>query len=531
MSPIAPVSRVIGRSYRAQFAIVLVSVVLVVGGLIFGLPTMQSDASGPRPYDPTAPSATATPLPSEVTVDTPYVFQFSKPMNQASVAKSLGIDPIAPVRLVWDSAGETLAVTPSPHWTPFTQYSIQIRDSALDQSGMRLDGAVSASFKTGALTSGKIAAGTMLGSLVAPGSTFTLTFTHPVKLATVQARWTISPTLTGTITGDDPTDVSSQVFTLTPSTGLASGTAYTLSFDTTNATDAAAATLLPIDPLVVTTIGSPQVVRFQPPDNGSTSDPNQIISVRFSVQMDRASTARAVGVSVNGVRIKGTVTWSEGDTVLAFDPASPLPRGSTVRVVVVSTAKSVVGQHIGGTADASFTVRVPTTSTGRHIVWNPGAGQSSSPYASAENFYFALMNCTRTGGWVVAGGSCTSSGHHTLPAQAALRWNGAIANISRAYSEALAIRNVLTHTLGGSTPHSRLSRGGFTSQTWGENIASPTSVGTAGMAAVEIYYQNESSCRTSCVHYKNIMYSRFHQAGVGVWVASGHIRITIDFYA
>jgi uncharacterized protein YkwD len=48
------------------------------------------------------------------------------------------------------------------------------------------------------------------------------------------------------------------------------------------------------------------------------------------------------------------------------------------------------------------------------------------------------------------------------------------------------------------------------------------------MVAVEIFFQNESWCR--CAHYKNIMDSYFHRAGVGVWVSGGHTRVVIDFY-
>jgi hypothetical protein len=528
MSFLEPVSRLLGRSFKAQLALVTMAVLLVVGGLLAGLPTKQIDAKGPTPYDPAAPTAIASDANTDVTVDAPYVLEFSKPMNQGSVARSLRIDPVVPVKLVWDSTGQTLSVTPVVHWKPFTKYAIEIGGAALDQSGMKLDGTVQASFKTGALTSGKIAATTMVGDLISPSSTFTLTFTRAVKLATVQARWSISPGLTGTITGDDPTDVSSQVFTLTPNDGLAGDTTYTLSFDSTDAADASGAALLPVASLSVTTMAAPQVLKFRPADKGATTDPNQVVSVRFSVQMDRASTGRALSVTVNGRRLKGAISWQEGDTVLVFDPTLSIARGSSVHVTIVSTARSAAGQRLSGAASATFTVRKPTA---YRISWL-GGKQANSPWFSSEKYYMGLMNCTRTGGWVTAGGACSSVTHHVMPAQGALRYNPGISTVARTYSKVLAERGMLTHYLDGTTPHQRMAAAGYPGGSWGENLASPSSVGASGMIHVETFFQNEYKCRNRCefAHYYNIMNPYFHQAGVGVWVARGHVRVTIEFY-
>jgi uncharacterized protein YkwD len=73
-----------------------------------------------------------------------------------------------------------------------------------------------------------------------------------------------------------------------------------------------------------------------------------------------------------------------------------------------------------------------------------------------------------------------------------------------------------------------MAAGGFPGGSWGENIASPGNPGAGGMISVEIYFQNEYWCR--CAHYKNIMNSYFHRAGVGIWVSSGRTRVVIDFY-
>jgi uncharacterized protein YkwD len=121
-----------------------------------------------------------------------------------------------------------------------------------------------------------------------------------------------------------------------------------------------------------------------------------------------------------------------------------------------------------------------------------------------------------------------------MEAQGPLRLNSAISNlVSRPYSKAQADRGVLTHYLNGTTVHSRLSKAGFPSASWGENLATPPNAGKSGMIDAEIYFQNEYRCssgRCEFAHYFNIMDPYFHQAGIGVWVSGRHVVLTVDFY-
>jgi uncharacterized protein YkwD len=48
------------------------------------------------------------------------------------------------------------------------------------------------------------------------------------------------------------------------------------------------------------------------------------------------------------------------------------------------------------------------------------------------------------------------------------------------------------------------------------------------MAAIEVFYQNESWCR--CEHYYNLMDPHYTRVGIGVWETSGIVRVVIDFY-
>jgi hypothetical protein len=529
-SVVARVTRTVARSMKLQLFLGSLGVVVLVAGIISVLPSRSLDSQGPTLYGSAAPTAIAPEAAEDVTIDAPYVLQFTKPMNEGSVADALEITPKVAVRLIWDPAGKTLNVTPATNWEPFTSYGVQVTQKAMDQSGIQLSAPLAASFKTGALTSARITATIMSEDLVSPNSSFQITFTRPVKLATVEARLIVDPPVTGVIVGDDPTDVGSQVFTFTPE-GLAGNTKYTITFDNEGAVDTAGVALLPVPPLTVTTTDAPNVIRFRPQDGTNTPDPNQVISVRFNMPMDRASTAAAFSVAVNGRAVRGLVSWAEDDTVLVLDPSSRLPIGSTVTMRVTTKAMSKTGMHLGSTVTGKFGVRAATS---RRIQWLGGT-QTNSPWYSSEVYYFHLVNCTRTGGWVTSSGDCSSITHHVMPDQSALRLDSGLSAVARNYSKQLAERGLLTHYLDGTNPHQRLAAAGYPGGTWGENLGSPSTYSAAGMIKVEIYFQNEYRCdwgrRCEFGHYRNIMHPYFRRVGIGVWVARGHVRVTSEFYS
>ena len=559
-----------------QFSLVTMSVTLLVAALLLGLPAKPVAGGAPPSFLPTVPEASTDRSQGDLPLDVAFNLQFSKPMNEASVESALTISPDAGLKFQWDATGENLALAPASHWDPFTQYVVVVGTTATDQQGLGLSSPLSASFKSGSLTSGQLIATEVVDSLVSPGTAFQITFTRPVKLLTVQEHLSVSlmatcpavngvsslplngvcppvngvspqptcpsdtgstvPPLNGVcpvqipldIVGDDPTDAASQVFTATPTNQLEATSTFVVKFDVgtghSAATDAAGAALLPVAPLQVTTMSAPEVLRFRPQDGSVTYDTNSPISVRFTTAMDTKSTAAAFTVTADGVPVSGGKYWSEGNTVLTLTPRTSFKIGATVVATVSSSARAVGGLHLGGTATATFRVAArPPAKIGYG-----GSPTKSSPWYASEVYYMALMNCTRTGGWVTSGGTCSSVTHHTLPAQGRLGLSAGISNnVSRPYAKYMADNRLLSHYLRGTTPHTRLCRAGYCGASWGENIASPSSYGRGGMISIEIFYQNEYWCR--CEHYANIMNGHFSVAGVGVWF-SNSVRVAIDFY-
>jgi Bacterial Ig-like domain len=517
-------SSVFRRSGSLRLLLMAGSVGVIVAGLLAGLPAEQVAGTGSPTFAPLVPQGEALGTDSSLALDAPYRVQFTKPMNEGSVEGALALNPKADVLFKWDATAQILSLVPNPHWLPSTHYEVTIGAGATDQEGLSLAQPLMGTFDSGLPTSGIITATQMVDSLVSPGTAFQLTFTRPVKLGTVLAGFGISPHVPVTIVGDDPTDLASQVFTMTPTDGLASQTAYAVTMSG-NGVDVSGSPLQTVAALVVETMEAPAVMKFRPLGGTISYDGNQPVSVRFSVPMDRKSTAAAFSVTVGGRAVAGNIGWVENDTVIVLTPRYSFKVGSTVVAKVSNAARAVSGLHIGAAVSVTFTIQKPR-STGIQGGGGPIAG---SQWYGSEVYYFNLMNCTRTGGWVTSGGACSSETHHTLPSQGRLTLSAGISNkVSRPFAKYMADRGILNH-YAYHDPHWRLCNwGGYCGGSWAENIASPSSAGSGGMIAIEIFYQNEYWCR--CEHYYNIMAPFLSTAGVGVYVSGGVVRVSIDFY-
>src|SRR2546423_3635499 len=82
----------------------------------------------------------------------------------------------------------------------------------------------------------------------------------------------------------------------------------------------------------------------------------------------------------------------------------------------------------------------------------PATSASTVPYApptwlSTEQWYLGLINCTRTGGLVLADGSCRGygTGRYSAYVRPLTRSAGISDHVSRPYARLLAVRNLCNH--------------------------------------------------------------------------------------
>ena len=351
-------------SGTVQVVAVVMAVVMLVAGMLLGLPAKEAAGVAPPSFPPLTPQAEPQNAGGTLPLDVAFQVQFTKPMNETSVENALTISPQVNVKYLWDATAQVVSLAPNPFWQPHTAYTVTVGAGASDQEGLGLAQPLVSTFESGAPTSGQIVATTMASGQASPATAFQLTFTRAVKLATVVSRIAFTPATTVTVVGDDPTDIASQVFTITPTTQLLSDKDYVVSF-VNGGTEAAGAALDPVPPLLVHTLLAPTVVRFRPVDGGISYDTNQPVSVRFTMAMDEKSTAAAFSVTVNGKAITGTRNWAEGDTVLVLSPRYAFKVGDKV-VARVSTAARAAGDgglHLAAAATATFTVSKPKSTS------------------------------------------------------------------------------------------------------------------------------------------------------------------------
>ena len=323
---------------------------VAVVALVPARPTTAIPPSIVRPLPAVAFDSTLT---TGVALRAPVVIHFATPMDAASVAAALRVDPVTAVSLTWDPAGRALAVQPVERWAPGVLHAVTVDAGAVDTFGQPLASPARSVFVTREAVAGTIAATTTAGARLALDSGFRVAFDAPVDIASAAAAFRVEPAVAGRLV---PTGRRGGVtsFTFQPAEPLTTDTVYRVWFDQTVVDVDGAAVTAPTT-LVARTIPAPSVVRFRPRAGTAKVARSADIAVRFTLPMQRASTAKAFHLLVNGKAVPGRITWGDGDTVLMFDPATAFPYGATVVATVDGTARSRAGASLTAAKD-TFTV-------------------------------------------------------------------------------------------------------------------------------------------------------------------------------
>ncbi len=522
------VGALLRRSTVARFR-VAIGLALIVGIALSttGRPA-PAVATPPSPILPLTQAAFDTTFETGRDLTDPVTIGFTTPMDPASVAAAVTVDPITPITLAWDPSGTTLTISPRTRWAAGTFHTVTVAAGVLARSGQPLARPAFAVFLTRAETTASVVATETIGPRVALTTSFLVSFGRPVDQGSVETGIRLDPPTAGVVRAGSPTDGPGR-YTFDPAAPLRSNVEYRLIVSGVRDTDG-----LLLDPIAtkVRTVQAPSIVRFRPGAATKVVARDADVSVRFSQPMDRRSTARAFTVAVGGKSIAGTLSWAERDTVLVFHPKASLPWGAKVTLAVGGIATDTTGVPLAAPGQAAFrTVTKPTTTTstaktrsGGVTITGGGSGGGGS-WASVERYYLGLMNCTRTGGWVSSSGTCSSPGGRNV---APLKLDSGIsAKVSRPYANKLASGNDCSHFIGGN-PGDRLRRAGYSSYRWAENIGCRSGSARAAVLGSHLFFQDEKS--TNGGHYVNLMNPAYDRVGIGVWVSGGRVRLVVDFY-
>ena len=512
-----------------RFGIGIVLATIVGAGAIVANGVTSTTATPPTAVVPLTRAAFTSAVTTGLALDEALTVRFNTPMDRASVAAALRVEPPRDVDLEWDAAGRTLTIRPHDAWLTDTLHSVFVDSGALAESGRPMSKPVRASFLTRSGTSGRIEATRPRSEKVTVNTAFTITFSRPVTTESVAAGLTSDPVMDGTIlpTTWQPDGTS---FTFTPRNDLPANTRFTLSVVGVRTLDGEV--LAPISEQI-RTVTAPSVERFRPKAKATGIERNAKISIRFSQKMDKTSTKDAIKVTVNGKAVKGKVTFSKNGEVATFKPKKSFPYRAKVRITVAGTATSIVGTPLNKKTSATFRVerkppppapRAGGGGGGSSAIGSGGSGGGGS-WAAVERYYLGLMNCTRTGGWVTSSGRCSSPGGRNV---APLRLDAGISSkVARPYARLLATSGQCSHYANGG-PDDRLRRAGYTGHNWGENIGCRGGNPYAAVLATHLFYQSERSYNGG--HYRNLMDAGFSRVGIGVWKSGSTVRLVIDFY-
>jgi hypothetical protein len=166
-----------------------------------------------------------------------------------------------------------------------------------------------------------------------------------------------------------------------------------------------------------------------------------------------------------------------------------------------------------------------TTGSATVQIATGGSVVGSASWHAVELYYLQLMNCTRGGGWVTAGGDCSSPGGSGI---APLILSSGISDrVSRPYAKSLATRDICSHFADG-TPGDRLRAQGYAGD-YRENLGCLGGNPYASALSTHLFFQSEKPCGGYC-HYANIMSASMKYVGIGLWIVDGRLRLVIDFW-
>jgi hypothetical protein len=153
---------------------------------------------------------------------------------------------------------------------------------------------------------------------------------------------------------------------------------------------------------------------------------------------------------------------------------------------------------------------------------------TTPPWYDVETYYLALVNCTRTGGWVRTDGTCAGYGSGRYSKYVApLKRSSGLSAVSRRWAKRLAVNADCYH----GDVRARLLAAGYTSWTWGENIGCRDGYATAKKAVLASHLKFQAEKSTGGGHWRNIKNPKFKYIGIGVWRYGTRTRLVTDFYS
>lgn len=152
-------------------------------------------------------------------------------------------------------------------------------------------------------------------------------------------------------------------------------------------------------------------------------------------------------------------------------------------------------------------------------------------YPKLEAFALSLMNCTRSGGWVMKDGHCKGrdSGRYSKYVKPIPLSDAISDKVAYPYAVRLAQADACMHTLAGTSIDGRFRRAGFKGATNGESIGCSNGY-TARRMVIRTHRMMQSEKSYNGWHWRNMKDPDWKRVGIGVAMIGSESRVVYDFY-
>lgn len=167
------------------------------------------------------------------------------------------------------------------------------------------------------------------------------------------------------------------------------------------------------------------------------------------------------------------------------------------------------------------------------VAIGPASAGSVTRDPAAEAYALQLLNCTRTGGFVRANGTCAGRGSGTYSAQRKpLRMHRSIGlKVAWPWARALVQHGTCAHALPGKPQLAQRMRSqGFRYWAYGENIGCAWGSVDTRAVVLATHRAMQAEKKDAGGHWQNIKNPRYKSVGISVARGNGRVMVVWDFY-
>jgi hypothetical protein len=148
-----------------------------------------------------------------------------------------------------------------------------------------------------------------------------------------------------------------------------------------------------------------------------------------------------------------------------------------------------------------------------------------------ESFALSLVNCTRTGGWVRADGTCKhkGTGRHSPWVKPLRLHHGISADVAFPWAVRIARAGLCGHSYWGSSIGDRYTAAGYMHRRTGESVGC-SGYYKARRMVIRTHRRFQQERATNGWHWRNIKNPDWRSVGIGVATVGNETRVVYNFY-